>query len=337
MQNKRKRLALWGAGGVLALFASFLLALSTGDGRVDLGSLFYFFTDDAEWLIIQEIRLPRALAAVLAGGLLGLSGAIMQSILKNPLASPYTLGVAQAAAAGASFAIIVLEILQNDNPYVQWFGVAGFAFVASLACMGLVLYIGHVARMSPPVLILAGVALGALFNSLTMMLQFFASDINAAAALFWTFGDLAKGAQINLAIMAVFLVAIGAFLWQRAWQLDTLSLGDDTAKTRGINVGRLRILALMLSALAASVVVSYFGIIGFVGLAAAHLVRLLVGGSNAVLIPFSVIFGGALLALADVASKLLLPPIIIPIGIVTSFMGVPLLLYLLSKKGARFE
>ena len=278
-------------------------------------------------MILHSIRLPRTLAAILGGALLGISGCVMQGVLRNPLASPYTIGVAQAAAFGASFAIIVLGALES----VGSVGIIGCAFVCSMACIGFIVFLGT--RLThPSSLILAGVALGALFSAMTMMLQFFASDLNAAAAMFWTFGDLGKATWQNLGVLGASFVVVFVLLLRGHWQMDALSLGDEGAKAKGINVGRFRIFMLVVSTFASAVVVSYFGIIGFVGLVAPHIVRLTLGQSYAVLVPFSAVFGAILLVLADVVSKFILPPIIIPIGIVTAFMGVPLLLYLLARR-----
>lgn len=330
-KNRAKKIALWAfICGVLLLF-SIILALSSGGGRLNLMMISHLFSDTKESMILYSIRLPRTIAAILGGALLGISGCVMQGVLRNPLASPYTIGVAQAAAFGASFAIIVLGVLERGAS--GSFGVVGCAFIASGISMAMIIFIGtKLNNTEPSSLILAGVALGALFSAMTMMLQFFASDLNAAAAIFWTFGDLGKATWRNLTILALSFVVVFVVLWQGHWKMDALSFGDEGAKAKGINVEKFRILMLVFSTFASAVVVSYFGIIGFVGLIAPHLVRLSIGNSYAVLVPFSAVFGAILLVLADAVSKFIIPPVIIPIGIVTSFMGVPLFLYLLSRR-----
>lgn len=331
LRKRRKRIALFYVVALGILFGSILLALSSGNGNIDFSILNALF-EAKENIILYEIRFPRVLGALFGGALLGVSGCVMQGVLRNPLASPYTLGIAQAAAFGASFAIIVLGVLEHRNPTFQNIGVVGCAFTASMVCMVGIMWFGKLTLMKPSALILAGVALGALFHALTMMLQFFASDLNAAAALFWTFGDLSKATWENTTLLAIIFFISFIFLWINHWKIDALGFGDEGAKSRGVSVGFFRIFMLFIATLTSAIVVAYFGIIGFIGLIAAHLVRLSIGESYAILIPFSSIFGSILLLLADIVSKLIIPPIIIPIGIVTAFMGVPLFLYLLTRK-----
>lgn len=316
---------------VVALIFSFYLGISSGNGKIDFSTILNLFSDGKDGIILSQIRLPRTLGAIFGGMLLGISGCLMQGILRNPLASPYTLGIAQAAAFGASFAIIILGVLESSANY-GGLGVVGCAFASSAICAVAILYFGKIKSMSSFSLILAGVALGALFGAASMLLQFFASDLNAAAALFWTFGDLGKANSYNLVVLAISSVAIFGISWINYWKIDALELGEESAKSRGVSVKSLRIIVFSLATFAAAVVVSYFGIIGFVGLIAPHLVRLSVGRSYAILIPFSGLYGAILLTLADVASKFIIPPVIIPIGIVTSFAGVFLFLYLLARK-----
>ncbi len=329
---KQAKLKRWYFIVFLVLVFALLLSLSCGDGKVDFSILSSFLKSSDEDIIFYHIRFPRTLAALFGGALLGVSGALMQGVLKNPLASPYTLGIAQAASFGASFAIIILGVLDEQNGFYQNFSIVGCAFGASMLCMGAILWFGKLTQMKPQTLILAGVALGALFHSLTMLMQFFASDLNAAAALFWTFGDLGKSSwNIIIALSITLVVSVGV-LWVNYWKIDALSLGDEEAKSKGVNVDLFRVLVLFVSTFTAALVVAYFGIIGFIGLIAAHLVRLSIGVGFAVLIPFSALYGSVVLMLADTLSKLIVPPVIVPIGIVTAFMGVPLLLYLLGRK-----
>lgn len=323
------KIAIWTLISLILLFLSSIFAISSGNGVLKISYITHLFLDTKESMILYSIRLPRTFAAILGGSLLGISGCVMQGVLRNPLASPYTIGVAQAAAFGASFAIIILGALDS----VGNFGIIACAFASSGICMVMIIFISSKLRANDPSsLILAGVALGALFSASTMTLQFFASDLNAAAAIFWTFGDLGKATWQNLAILGVSFFVLLIILWKNHWKMDALSFGDDGAKAKGVNVSRFRIVMLIFSTFGAAIVVSFFGIIGFVGLIAPHLVRLCIGESYALLVPFSAIFGAILLVMADTVSKFILPPIIIPIGIVTSFMGVPLFLYLLARK-----
>ncbi len=332
IEQKKKKTKKWYFISFICLFFALILSLSCGNGKIDFSILKSLFSSPHEHIIFYHIRFPRTLAALFGGALLGLSGALMQGVLKNPLASPYTLGIAQAASFGASFAIIVLGVLENENNLFQNFGIIGCAFISSMFCMFAILWFGKITKMKPQTLILAGVALGALFHSLTMLMQFFASDLNAAAALFWTFGDLGKSTWDIIILLSLALIFSIAILWINHWKIDALSLGDEEAKSKGVNVKAFRVLILFISTFISALVVAYFGIIGFIGLISAHLVKLSIGVSYKMLIPFSAIYGSILLILADVGSKLIIPPVIVPIGIVTAFMGVPMLLYLLGRK-----
>ncbi|NLK65881.1 MAG: iron ABC transporter permease [Campylobacteraceae bacterium] len=330
-KSRAKKITIWAVASLVLLLVSVVLALSSGNGKLNLVMISHLFSDSKESMILYSIRIPRTLAALLGGALLGVSGCVMQGVLRNPLASPYTVGVAQAAAFGASFAIIILGALEGGS--FGSLGVVGSAFISSAICMGAILFIGtKLSGSEPSSLILAGVALGALFSAMTMMLQFFASDLNAAAALFWTFGDLGKATYQNLSILFISFAISFVVLWRGHWKMDALSFGDEGARAKGVDVGKFRVIMLIVSTFGSAVVVSFFGIIGFVGLVAPHLVRLSIGQSYGVLVPFSAIFGAVLLVLADTVSKFIIPPVIIPIGIVTSFMGVPIFIYLLARK-----
>lgn len=307
------------------------LSLISGSNGVRFEDTFrMFICNDHLNMIVQSIRLPRALAALLVGMLLGLSGVVMQGVLRNPLASPFTLGISQAAGFGATLAIIFF----GTNTQTQWawfalFNVPLFAFIASMLCSLLIIWIGKKVGMSPTALILAGVGLGSLFHSGTMFLQYFTTEINAAATLFWTFGDLSKATYPILWILgSVCLFSLG-FLWVSHWKFDALGFGDESAFNKGINVKMFRIVMLLFSSLCTALAVAFFGIIGFIGLVAPHLVRLVLGSSHSALIPLSALSGGALLLGADWCARMMLYPSILPVGILTSFIGAPMLLYLL--------
>jgi iron complex transport system permease protein len=311
-----------------------ILNLLTGADGLNVKDASAFFQSSSNIdIIITQIRLPRVLAAILAGALLGLSGAIMQGSLKNPLASPFTLGISQAAAFGASFAIIILQVYSNESTINSSIGVGLCAFLASLICMIIILMLGKISSLSPSSMILAGVGLGSLFHALTMFLQYFADDLEVSATLFWTFGELGKANWESIYIMAAVFVPIYLYFLFSHWKMDALSFGDDSAQSRGVEVDKFRFIALLLSSLLSAIAVSFLGIIGFVGLVAPHIVRMLLGSSHFSVLSLSALVGAILLLLADFISKTIMPPIILPIGILTSFMGVPIFLYLLLKKG----
>ncbi len=317
---------------VLAFFLIWLSLISGSDGVVFGDTARLFKGEEQFGLIVQSIRLPRALAALLVGMLLALSGVVMQGVLRNPLASPFTLGVSHAAGFGASFAIIVLENYTFAHPLLSQFAIASSAFLASIVCTFLIIFVGKKAKMTHMSIILVGVALGSLFHSATMFLQYFTTEINAAATLFWTFGDLSRATMPILGAISVVFVVSFALLWLSHWKFDALGFGDESAFNKGVNVPLFRAFVIFLSALCTAVAVAFFGIIGFIGLVAPHLMRLLVGSSHVALIPLSVLCGGVLLLGADLVARLLLYPSVLPVGIITSFIGAPMLLYLLLSR-----
>lgn len=318
---------------VFLLLFLVIINLLTGANGLDFSDVSKFLDEDSNFdLIIFQIRLPRVLAAVLAGSLLGLSGAIMQGVLKNPLASPFTLGISGAAAFGASFAIIVLGAYTNEQSINSSLSVSLSAFVATLLCMGVILLLGKFATLSPSSMILAGVGLGSLFHALTMFLQYFADDMEVSATLFWTFGELGKASWNEIIIMSIVLIPIYIYFLFSHWKMDALSFGDDSAKSRGVNVDRFRVTSLLMSSLLSAIAVSFLGIIGFVGLIAPHVIKIVMGNSYRWVLTLSPLIGAILLLGADFLSKIILSPIILPIGILTSFMGVPIFLYLLLKR-----
>ncbi|MGC8745961.1 MAG: FecCD family ABC transporter permease, partial [Candidatus Saccharicenans sp.] len=285
-----------------------------------------------------NIRLPRAVGAVLAGAALGLAGAVMQSLLRNPLASPFTLGVSHGAGFGAALAIIIFGAGQAHSygaeavSIFRSYTVAGLAFLGALTAVGLILIIAYLKKVTAESIILAGVALSSLFGSATMFLQYFASDVQVAATVFWMFGDLGKaGWPENRLIFFCFLPAF-IYLFSERWNLNALLWGGEVAKSLGVKLERLRLLGLFLSALVVSVVTAFFGIIGFLGLISPHFVRLLVGNDYRFVLPYSVLSGACFLLAADLLARSLLSPVVLPVGIITSLAGVPVFFLLLLRR-----
>jgi len=322
---------------ITILFLSILVLIwisliSGNDGVVFSDTFKLFDQKDNFSIIVMQIRLPRTLAAFFVGAALGLSAAMMQAVLKNPLASPFTLGISQASAFGASFAIIVLQSYSVSNSFNAGFLTAIFAFGSSMISTLLIVSLGKKGKMSAESLILFGVALGAFFSAFTMLLQYFADDTDAAATLFWTFGDLSKSDINSVLIIATILVISLIFYFRIFWKYDALMLGDESAKSLGINTQNLRLSSMLVASFLSAISVCFFGIIGFVGLIAPHIVRVLIGNSHKYLLPFSALSGGALLLLADIISRTIMLPITIPVGIITSMLGAPLFLYFLYKR-----
>ena len=295
--------------------------------------------------IIMNIRLPQSLTAIVAGAGLAISGATMQGVLRNPLCSPFTLGISNAAAFGAALALIFVggSVTTQDNTLaglglsvgLARSGVALGAFAFAMLATCLVLLLSRLQGTKSETIILIGVALGSLFSAALMFLQYMVDDTRLAAIVYWTFGDTARATWTGLAIMTGGVIPISGFFLCQSWNYNALVFGEETALGLGVPVRRLRILTMLLSSLLTAILVSLLGIIGFVGLVVPHLARLVVGSDYRFLLPFSLLFGGLLLLLADTAARLILAPRILPVSILTAFIGVPVFLsLLLGKRGS---
>ncbi len=283
--------------------------------------------DDNMRQVLWNIRLPRIVGAVLSGAGLGVAGVVMQNLLKNPLASPFTTGVSQGAAFGAAFAIIIFgagathlvgnERVTQFSPHV----IAISAFAGSILTVSLILTVSAMRNASSESVILAGVAIGAFFTAATMLLQYFATDVQVATTLFWTFGDLGKaGWKENAAIGIIVFLSLAYFV-ANGWNYNAHLWGEEVAGSLGVKVRNLRIAGMLLSCMIVSVITAFLGIIGFIGLIAPHLMRFFVGEDYRFLIPCSALCGGVLLLSSDILGRTILAPAVIPVGIVTSFMG----------------
>jgi iron complex transport system permease protein len=288
--------------------------------------------------LLWNIRLPRTVAALLAGAGLALSGSIMQILLKNPLAAPSTLGVSQGAAFGAACAIILLgsgQTFSTGNEGVLFNSrsiTAACAFGGATFSIAVILLIGSLRQLTSEALILSGVAMAAFFSACTMLLQYFASDLQVAATLFWTFGNLGKAGWQENGLMALLLLLTAGFVLYKGWCFNSLQWGDEVARTLGVHTSRLRLIGLLLTCLLTAVTTAFLGIIAFIGLMASHLIRPLIGSDQRFLLPGSALSGALLLLLADILSRIILAPVVIPVGIITSFAGAPLFLFLLLQR-----
>ncbi|AFA47299.1 FecCD family ABC transporter permease [Acetobacterium woodii] len=292
-------------------------------------------------VVVWRIRLPRILAAVIAGAGLAVAGCVMQNNLKNPLASPSTLGISSAAAFGANIAIIVLgagtvqssstQPIIVNNPYL----VTSFAFAFSMGATMVILLLARMKSFSPEAIVLAGVALSSLFAAGTTLIQYFAESVQIAAAVFWTFGDLGRAAWTEVFILAVVVGLAIIYFMMKRWDYNALDNGADAAKSLGVNVERTRLGGMLVASMITAVTVSFLGVIGFIGLVAPQMVRRLIGGDHRFLIPISALMGSLLLLVSDTFARTIVSPIILPVGAITSFLGAPLFLYLLLKGGKR--
>ena len=258
--------------------------------------------------IVHAIRLPMTLMALIVGASLGIAGVQMQTILGNPLASPYTLGFSAAAGFGA--AITILFGLQLPLVPQMTVPVAAFA-AASLACL-MVYGLAHIRGVTAEVMVLAGIATLFLFQSLQSLVQYLAAPEVLQEIVFWLFGSMLKATWFSVWVSGSILLLSLAMLIPNMWQLTALRLGDERAASLGVNVPRLRRRVFFIVSLLTAGAVAFVGTIGFVGLVAPHLARMLVGEDQRILIPASAVFGGLLMVGASIASKLLSPGAVVP-------------------------
>lgn len=220
-----------------------------------------------------------------------------------------------------------LDGVTISNPYL----VSACAFVSAMMSTFIVLGLSHFNKVSPESMVLSGVALSTLFSGATTLLQYFAADVKVAAVIFWTFGDLGRTSWNEVIIMSVVVAAALLYFAFNRWNYNALQNGEETAKGLGVYVERMRLMGMFICSLTASTIVSFVGIINFIGLIAPHLVRRCIGSDYRYLLPSSALMGALLLLFSDTAARLAVAPVILPIGAITSFLGAPLFLYLLFK------
>ena len=290
--------------------------------------------------IIWNIRIPRVLAAIIAGAGLAISGLIMQTTLNNPMASPSTLGVSNAAVFGANLSIIAFaggylstgNNLSNyavgANPYATSMMAFVFATVSILMILGLC----TLRSFSPNVVVLAGMAIGSVWTAATTILQFYATDVGISAAVVWNFGDLGRATYRTDAIMFA-VVALGfLYFLLVSWRFNALLSGEATAKTMGIHVEALRFSSLLLASVITAVCVSFLGIIGFVGIICPHVTKKLLGQDHRVSIPASALSGSLLLLFADTLSRSMGGGSALPVGAITSLLGAPFFMVIIFSR-----
>ena len=337
---RRKRFVLLTA--ILATIVIALFAVGSGSLHIPVPEVIktIFAKGDAQSrTVIFSIRLPRVTAAVIVGAALAVSGAVMQCVLQNPLASPSTLGVSQGAAFGAAVGIIVFGggVVNSDsaataiainNPYI----VTLCAFICGLISTFVIIIISQFKKdLGPGGLILAGVALSSLFTGGSTLLQYFADETKISTVVFWTFGNLGSAGWTELLILAVVLFASLVYFLLNGWNYNAMESGADTARSLGVNTRAVMLISMGICSLTAAVAVSFVGIISFVGLVAPHMMRRFVGNDYRYLIPCSAVAGALLLILADTFGRLVIAPVILPIGAITSFLGAPLFLFILFR------
>ena len=341
-KRKRRNTAV-----ILAMLAAVILAgvvcLFVGSANMTLSDAWNALLgggSDAQSRIIWRIRLPRVLAAIIAGAGLSVAGLVMQTTLNNSMASPSTLGVSNAAVFGANLSIIVFAggFLSTGNN-IQSFDVGAnpyatslLAFVFSTASILLILGLCTVRSFSPNVVVLAGIAVGAVWTAATSILQFYATDVGLSAAVVWSFGDLGRATYRTDAIMAVTVVAGLVFFMLMSWKYNALLSGEATAKTMGIRVEGLRFVTLLLASVITAACVSFLGVIGFVGVICPHVTKKLLGQDHRVTIRVSCLMGSLLLLLADTLSRSLGSGSALPVGAITSLLGAPFFIAIIFSR-----
>jgi iron complex transport system permease protein len=333
MTTLQTRLAATTCGfGALAA-AAILLAPLVGSTNVSLGRVFdrnIPFADNTDAQIFFIARLPRTLAAALVGAALAAAGVVFQGLLRNPLATPFTLGISSGAALGAMLAI-------TFNWSFGWAGLPAVPLASFIGSIGAVVIVYWLARarqagLSTNVLLLAGVTMNAFFSALILFVQYFADFAETYRTLRWLMGDLDVSSYEPLVTAAPLLVAsFSVYAWL-ARPLNLLSMGPESAASRGIDVARAQRAAFLSGSLATGAAVSIAGPIGFVGIIIPHLVRLIVGADHRVVLPAATLFGAAFLVGCDVVARTALAPIELPVGVITALIGGPFFLWLLVRK-----
>lgn len=330
--TRRKLICLIGVIG--ALIITFFIDIMTGPAWLTMNDVIQaIFRPDSSPLmgsiIVWDIRLPVALMAIAVGASLGVAGAEMQTILGNPLASPYTLGISGAAGFGAALAMILGA---GIVPYAEEFLLPLNSFLFSLISCMIIYMLARGRKNQTETIILVGIALLFLFNALVALLEYTASETQLQSVIFWLFGSLMKATWPKLAIVTAILVLLIPMFAGDAWKLTAYRLGDSKAQSLGIDVSKLRLKVFLGVSLITATAVCFVGTIGFVGLVAPHISRILVGEDQRFFLPLSALSGALLLSAASVGSKMIVPGSIFPIGIITSFIGIPFFLALILTR-----
>ncbi len=327
-----------------ALLLSCLASLMAGSSGLGLGTILKTLLGNGTAktnAIVWNVRMPRVAAATVVGMALAICGCVMQNVLRNPLASASTLGVSQGASFGAAVAIVYFgagvqinagssaAALSISNPYL----VTGCAFLGGMATTAVILALSRIQHVKPSTMVLAGVAISSMFSGGTTLVQYFADDVMVATVVYWTFGSLGRAGWSEITVIAVLTAAAFAFFFWNRWNYNAMESGTHTARSLGVPVDFLIPASMAMCALISSVAVAFVGCISFIGLIASHIMRRFVGNDYRFLIPCTALCGGVLLLLSDVVCRVVVSPVVLPIGALTSFLGAPLFLYLAMRRG----
>ena len=323
----------------LAVFLVIFWSLNIGPSKVNLKTVFDVIIDlfepnealtNGERVIVLKVRLPRICASILAGILLACSGLLMQGVFQNPLVSPYTLGVSNGAAFGASVAIVLSAGFSSISAGNNLVSVFAFGFAA--LTMYLVQMIGKLAKDTTKSLLLAGVAISHLFSSLVSFIKYVVDIEKLPELVFWQMGSVSDATWPQIGLMLAVVIVSLIVMTVYAWDLNVMSTGEESAISLGVNYRHLRRIAFLFSTLMTGVAVAFAGTIGFVGMVAPHVARMLVGNDYRYTIPTASICGALLLLVADSISRMLVTAIALPIGVITSMIGVPFFIWLIVHK-----
>lgn len=332
---RRKQLVLLALSVVMVL--SVIADLGLGPARYSMREVILALLGSPDIsqqisVVIWDIRMPIALMAIVVGAALSAAGAQMQTILNNPLASPFTLGISAAASFGASIALVFgIGLIPWAIDYLVSVNALAMAMAAAL----FIHFMSQKRGVTVETIVLLGITLVFTFNALLALVQYLASEQALSAVVFWTMGSLTRATWPKLAITTIVLVLSLPLFMRRAWALTALRLGEDKAASFGVNVRWLRLETMMIISLLAAVPVAFVGTIGFIGLVGPHIARMLVGEDQRYFLPASVLSGAAILSLTSVISKTIVPGTIFPIGIITALVGVPFLFSLIMTTRRR--
>lgn len=330
-----KRIAFIAGVAILTFFlAGIAITLGSADLTIvevyaAIGARFFSWIpapDPLVTTVVWELRLHRVLFAIAAGFGLGIAGAVMQGILKNPLASPFTLGISSAATFGAAVAL-VLGAGFAGGEYLVILN----AFVFTLLAAAIIYALSRYRGISAESMVLAGIALMYLFSALTSFLQYIGSREQLQEVVFWIFGSLQRTSWPKVGVLTLVVALFTPYLLFRAWDLNAISQGDQVATSLGVRVERSRTIHMFIASLLTASIICFTGTIGFIGLVAPHITRLAIGGDHRFLLPGAGVVGAALLLGADSLARTILSPVILPVGIMTAFLGIPFFLYLFMR------
>lgn len=328
--------------GIVILAVLALVSLSVGAAHLGVGEVFRalvarvlpFTGVESSQLadtVVWHLRLPRVVIGIIAGMGFGIAGATMQGVMRNPLVSPYTTGVSSAAAFGASLAIIG-GVGVVSGSYL----IIGNAFLFAMAATFAVYGIARIRGISPETLVLAGIAVMYLFSAATSFLHYGANEEELQTVIHWLFGSLAGVGWTHVLVILIALLVCLGFLLKYSWDLNAMAGGEETATSLGVNTSRVRIVGMTLASLITATIIGFTGIIGFIGLVAPHITRMVIGADHRFLLPCSCVVGALLLLGADTVARTIIQPIEIPVGIMTAFIGVPFFLYLLLTRRRQY-